>query len=608
MTPISTYTRSQSTQGSATSALATRSTQSGTSLSSLEGSSDADVAARSDFSKSLRREEASEHPSYIGPVSAILVITMLVAIIILLLVTGGGGAKSGALVGGPGQGGRHCPNATPAQDFFHTTPGQRTRRPAKTTKRSKKPGTDPWCDEMEDEPTTPELPCRNRPGGHGATSSTQRGNTSQTASTIVRTKRKRPTKETTTSAITATSGGLATRPTAFPPKRRTPGFPVVEEETIPPAVEPRTRPRRHTGRTRRVASTKTTTTTTTRTPLVCTVSGGALAFTAYPSPTVCSYVFFTHVLVGEGKLRASESGVGLDDFVRSLRGDDFSGYPGGVSFDARYLDPASLDDGGVKLELEKLAANNIRHRGILNVFSLASYFPTLVTTVGAAVTKLRTLMGGDRSAHIVLAAGIWNYNDTGAWNVYKTQFGVMANFDVNILISISSVRTMALRERCQVAPPTVWRTTRDNFPGFDKHATLLLSSTAYTRPDLYVGLSFEMGVMLYQLTDTSTPRERVPYAPCTDVVLVGYEQVCDPKVSLSRMDELPAEFGATSSSVFFYDSWETMKRKVDNVMKLPLRKKIAWMLFDTHLSDVTWECIKPKEREKAFKEYIESFG
>nr|XP_054928721.1 uncharacterized protein LOC126534210 [Dermacentor andersoni] len=513
------------------------------------------------------------------------------------------------MMGGPGQGGKHCPNATGAEDFeVHTTPGKRTRHPVTTKKRSKKPGTEPWCDEAEDEPTTPQLPCRTRPGGHEATSSTQQGNTSQTASTIVRTEQKTPTKETTTSASTATSGGVASSTTAVSPKRRTPGFPVVEEETIPPAVEPKTRYRRSTSTASTVASTESTTTTTTRTPLVCTVGGGVLAFTAYPSPAICSYVFYTHVLVSGGKLRGSESGEGLQDFVRSLREDEFSGYPGGVSFDARYLNATSLDHGAVKLELEELAAHNIRHYGILNIISVPSYMPTLVTTVGAVVTKLRQLQGGDRSAHLVLASGIWNYNQSGAWAVYQEQFGVMANYDVDIVISISSVRTMPLHERCQVAPTTVWNTTSAAYPGFDKHATLLLNSTTYPRPDLYVGLSFEMGVLLYQLKDPSTPRERVPYAPCTDFALVGYEQVCDPNVSLSRMDELPAEFGASSSSVFFYDSWETMKRKVDSVMKLPVRKKIAWLLFDTHLSDVTWDCTEAKEREEAFQEYIANFG
>ncbi|XP_075553969.1 uncharacterized protein LOC142586984 [Dermacentor variabilis] len=513
------------------------------------------------------------------------------------------------MVGTPGQGGKHCPNRTAAEDFdVHTTPGKRTPRPATTKKRSRKPGTEPWCDEAEDEPTTPQLPCRTRPGGHEAASSTQQGNTSQTASTIVRTKRKTPTKETTTSAITATSGGAATTNTTVSQKTRTPGFPVVEEETIPPAVEPKTRYPRSTSSASTVASTESTTTTTTRTPLVCTVGGGALAFTAYPSPAICSYVFYTHVLVSGGRLRGSESGEGLQDFVRSLREDEFSGYPGGVSFDARYLNAASLDDGAVKLELEELAANNIRHYGILNIISLASYMPTLVTTVGTVVTKLRMLQGGERSAHLVLAAGIWNHNEFGAWAAYQGQFGVLANFDVDIVISISSVRTMPLHERCQVAPPTVWKTTSAAYPGFDKHATLLLNSTAYPRPDLYVGLSFEMGVMLYQMKDPSTPREKVPYAPCTDFALVGYEQVCDPNVRLSRMDELPAEFGATSSSVFFYDSWETMKRKVESVMKLPVRKKIAWLLFDTHLSDVTLNCTAAKEREKALKKYIASFG
>ncbi|XP_075556722.1 uncharacterized protein LOC142588787 [Dermacentor variabilis] len=137
---------------------------------------------------------------------------------------------------------------------------------------------------------------------------------------------------------------------------------------------------------------------------------------------------------------------------------------------------------------------------------------------------------------------------------------------------------------------------------------MLLASQSYPRKELYVGLSFEMGVTMYQLKNVSALPEKALYAPCTGFTLVGYEQVCDPRVNLTRMDDLPAEFGATPTSVFFYDSWETMKGKVDRVLRLPMRDKIAWLLFDTHLSDATWECSASWEREQKLQKYLATFA
>ncbi|KAK8768291.1 hypothetical protein V5799_015244 [Amblyomma americanum] len=80
--------------------------------------------------------------------------------------------------------------------------------------------------------------------------------------------------------------------------------------------------------------------------------------------------------------------------------------------------------------------------------------------------RLRQLQRGDRSRHIILATGLWTYAELNAWTTYEAQFRVLAGFDVDILITISSVGTMETQQLCQAAPPTVWKTTNDTFAGF----------------------------------------------------------------------------------------------------------------------------------------------
>ncbi|XP_077523402.1 uncharacterized protein LOC144134340 [Amblyomma americanum] len=519
---------------------------------------------------------------------------MLVGIIVVLLITRRSGRASGALGAGSEDEEPGCPNATRPPDTLtlRRTPRLRTPPRKLTATRPKRTGTPPWCDDVRPRSTTRRR-CRTKRAGDRKKSTLPL----TVASTTTTTSRVTTTMTTTEVTTTTTSSTLAT-----------PGKP-----TRPSPIEPRTRVTQPgasstdgKGKTKGTRSP----TKATRMPLVCTVGSKGTAFSLYPPPGVCSHVFFTHVLVSDGTLHASDDGDAWRDFVRAMRGEDFADYPAGISFDARYYANllTSLDAPAVRRELEDLAANNIKHYGILNFVTRAAYMVYLVAQVAPIVMKMRQVQGGDRSRHIVLAAGLWNYNEAYAWATYQAQFRVLAGLDVDILISISSVGTMETDKICFAAPPTVWNATSAAFAGFAKHATLLLASEQYTRQELYVGLSFEMGVTVYQLQNRWTARELIPYAPCTQFTLVGYEQVCDPHVTLSRMDSLPAEFGNTSSSVFFYDSWDTMKRKVDGVMKLPVRKRIAWLLFDTHLSDSTWECTGIREREKQLRKHLLTFG
>nr|XP_054928490.1 uncharacterized protein LOC129385650 [Dermacentor andersoni] len=498
---------------------------------------------------------------------------MLLGVIVVLLVNRGR-ANAGALVAGADVNDDPCGTTSRPARFVHTTSGRRkprTKRVSRTSVRAT-----PWCDEVQRRSTLRRR-CRTRPG------------------------RSTQPMTTPTHSVTSSAAAMTTTATAEPSS---------EKSKRPEPVMPRTRPTRHASNVTGGGRSTSHATTTTRMPLVCTVGSKGAAFSMFPPAGMCSHVFFTHVLVSDGALHASGDGGAWEDFVRTMQAEEFADYPAGISFDMRYsMTSTFMDNPMIRKELKELATGtNIKHYGILNVVTRAAQLTYLVAAAGTLITKLRQLQEGDRSRHIVVAAGLYTYNELSAWTTYQAQFHVLAGLDVDILISISSVGTMESDKICFAAPPTVWNSTNAVFLGFEKHSTLLLASESYLRKELYVGLSFEMGVTMYQLKNVSTLPEKALYAPCTDFTLVGYEQVCDPHVKLTRMDDLPVEFGATSTSVFFYDSWETMKRKVDRVLSLPVRNKIAWLLFDTHLSDVTWECSASWEREQKLQEYLATFA
>ncbi|XP_037500004.1 uncharacterized protein LOC119374024 [Rhipicephalus sanguineus] len=170
---------------------------------------------------------------------------------------------------------------------------------------------------------------------------------------------------------------------------------------------------------------------------------------------------------------------------------------------------------------------------------------------------------------------------------------------------MTSVETMETDKMCFAGPPTVWNSTNIAFTSIERVSRYLLDSQTYPEK-LYMGVSFEMGVNLYQLTETDTPIESAPYAPCDQFTQVGYEQVCDPHAKLKTLDNVVVESGVILDYVFFYDSWDTMKKKVDRLLKLNLRKNIAWLLYNTHFSDTPWTCSPSFDRERKLRDYLAS--
>ncbi|KAL3169459.1 hypothetical protein MRX96_045512 [Rhipicephalus microplus] len=153
------------------------------------------------------------------------------------------------------------------------------------------------------------------------------------------------------------------------------------------------------------------------------------------------------------------------------------------------------------------------------------------------------------------------------------------SYDVDILIAVTSEEGQIGDKVCYAAPTSVWNTTNTNFSSIERHSKLLLDSQHYPRSSLYVGLSFEMGV--------------------------AYEQVCDPHVRLKTLNNV-VESGVISNYVFFYDSWDTIKKKVDAVLSLKLPPKIAWLLYNTHFSMTPGTCISSFDRERKLRDYLAS--
>ncbi|XP_075721555.1 uncharacterized protein LOC142764895 [Rhipicephalus microplus] len=350
----------------------------------------------------------------------------------------------------------------------------------------------------------------------------------------------------------------------------------------------------------------------TKMPLVCTVSSVGSAQILLPQLHVCSYVFFTHVMSRNKSLYASDGSGAFQEFVRAIEAS--GGYSGGISFDMRYginektgaaLLPTALEEARTEL-LELYNKSNIKHYGILNCITMPGLMSYLVAVLPSTFSKMRSLQRGDPNSVIVLAFGAFQVNVSSDWTMYyRRYFQELGNYDVDILIAVTSEEGQIGDKVCYAAPTSVWNTTNTNFSSIERHSKLLLDSQHYPRSSLYVGLSFEMGVNLYQLSHNDTAIEDAPFAPCDQYTQVAYEQVCDPHVRLKTLNNV-VESGVISNYVFFYDSWDTIKKKVDAVLSLKLPPKIAWLLYNTHFSMTPGTCISSFDRERKLRDYLAS--
>ncbi|XP_070389657.1 uncharacterized protein [Dermacentor albipictus] len=432
---------------------------------------------------------------------------------------------------------------------------------------------------------------------------------------------------TTTRAITTTTRKRATTTTRMP-TTSTPSTSRYTKRVLPPVSttssktsikstrdsrrSPLTTPTTTTTRaitttTRKRATTTTrmpttSTTSTSRYPdlrqMLCSVGRTAIAETMYPPEGLCTYLFYTDVVIVDAKIVAAAERNSWNLFQTKAK--KYNTVKSGIAFDHRYISTNLISE--AMGELTMLATNKIASYGLLNIITKPSVLHQTVLAVRPAIEALKNIQGRDPGKTTVIAIGSYDYSGSGFMAKYKDIFAeVVGTFKADIVIAISSVGSMENEANCYAAPPNVLISPILRFPSMESHWPLVRHNATYANGETLVGLSFEMGALIYVLTQDAKSLNDSAYASCTEAGMTSQDAICPFSKNIDKKNQWLKEpymvYGTyihnnTKRHVAFSEYFTSLREKYTKARRIfgSLHHRSALLMFNVHLGDVRKKC------------------
>lgn len=304
----------------------------------------------------------------------------------------------------------------------------------------------------------------------------------------------------------------------------------------------------------------------------------------YPDDGVCNYLYFTHIIV-RGTLSPPFHKKGWLMFQKQMKARSKTG--GGIAFDVHSLTVAALKNPTARAELTKLANENVKHYGLLNVMAQPEELAQLLEKAREQLNELKALQGNDAKRKTVLAVGLFDYSKSNAWDTYKSLFKkAVDEYKADTVIAISSTGYLESEDNCVAVPPLAIKSPNPAYPSLERHGELMKESFKYNKQAPMVGISFELAVLLYILEQGTKNYDEVPYRKCKSTGIGDMEILCGPA---DRQKSLP--FGrvghyieGNNEQVYIGEEVESLKKKVEYIKTLGVRKPITWLVFNVHLT------------------------
>ncbi|KAL1435160.1 hypothetical protein MTO96_011088 [Rhipicephalus appendiculatus] len=332
--------------------------------------------------------------------------------------------------------------------------------------------------------------------------------------------------------------------------------------------------------------------------LICTLGSFAVINAVYPPDGLCDYLFYTHVIVfNKTELAGVEVNASWTLFKKVIAGRTMTA--GGVSFDAKYVTAQDFDDQGLKQHLNDLASANVRNYGILNMVTNVKNWDDFMNRARGTIAKLKAIQGDDSTRKIVMALGLFDYNEPNAWDKYRSGFqDAVEKTMADTVIAISSMSMVETSLKCHAVPTSVFdstrlqdpaRTTAKSYPDLNTHAALVAANVMYNK-NTRLGLSFEMGTLLYTLENITDSLDQRPYLQCKTFYITSLD-VVDCIGGLFDYELLPGgmRFGSPYAKPDIVLSWEdgeSLKYKFGGLKNSTNpRAGLSWLLYDVNFGD-----------------------
>nr|XP_037272975.1 uncharacterized protein LOC119164875 [Rhipicephalus microplus] len=131
-----------------------------------------------------------------------------------------------------------------------------------------------------------------------------------------------------------------------------------------------------------------------------------------------------------------------------------------------------------------------------------------------------------------------------------------------------------------------------------RHASLVANNVSYSNAKAKLGLSFELGTMVYELAygDGRPLNFSIVYAICKSYYVTSLDVVpCkiegDPPFKKLQDNFNVGYIPDRPEVIYFWDDQDTLQKKVDLLKKSAnLRTNMSWLIYDAHLGDLTRDC------------------
>ncbi|KAL1468192.1 hypothetical protein MTO96_041639, partial [Rhipicephalus appendiculatus] len=181
----------------------------------------------------------------------------------------------------------------------------------------------------------------------------------------------------------------------------------------------------------------------------------------YPNDDVCQYIYYTDVVIVDGKIRPSLERNSWNKF--QIKAKAYNKVKSGIAFDHWYITPQLVDDANDDLNM--LARNKIGSYGLLNIIRKPDELASVVQAMKPVIEALKDVQGSDPDRRTVIAVGSYDYGGLGFMKTYKDILKDIINtFKADAVIAISSVSSMEDEAGCYAVPPNVLRSRKSKFP------------------------------------------------------------------------------------------------------------------------------------------------
>ncbi|XP_054928089.1 uncharacterized protein [Dermacentor andersoni] len=150
---------------------------------------------------------------------------------------------------------------------------------------------------------------------------------------------------------------------------------------------------------------------------------------------------------------------------------------------------------------------------------------------------------------------------------------------------------------CKTLPPTFITASNKDYPSLERHMELVneASNSIYGNKYVVVGLSLEMGALMYHFADDQDKALTGGslYKQCMAATLVPLDMGCE-SGSKAHVKDTNIAYGAdTKKVVLVFDNDVTVAEKMKYVLEKQPRKRFAWLYFNVHMADFLKRCQMP---------------